>query len=41
MVASIIRLNEEMYDARDFDEEGIKAYYMEYLDGSNPFDHIT
>ena len=40
-VSSIIRLNEEMYDARDFDEEGIKAYDMEYLDGSNPYDHIT
>ena len=40
-VLNIIRLNEEMYDAQDFEQEGIIPYNMEYLDGSNPYDHIT
>jgi len=40
-VLNIIRLNEEMYEPQDFEQEGIRTYDMEYLDGSNPYDHIT
>ena len=30
-----------MYDEEDFEEEGIRTYDMEYLDGSNPDDEVT
>lgn len=36
----MVRLNELMYDEQDFEEEGIKTYDMEYLDGSNPDDKV-
>ena len=30
-----------MYDARDFENEGIKVHDLEYPDGSNPSDYIA
>ena len=39
-VKGIIRLNDKLYNAADFEREGIKVYEMEFPDGSCPKDAI-
>jgi cell division cycle 14 len=39
-VKGIIRLNDKLYDANDFERENIKVHEMEFPDGSCPKDAI-
>jgi exonuclease VII small subunit len=39
-VKGIIRLNDKLYDASEFEREGITVHEMEFPDGSCPKDAI-
>jgi cell division cycle 14 len=39
-VKGIIRLNDKLYEASEFEREGIKVHEMEFPDGSCPKDAI-
>ena len=39
-VRAIVRLNEEMYKAAEFENDGVKVYELEFPDGSCPNDAI-
>ena len=39
-VKGVIRLNDKLYPAKDFEREGIKVHEMEFPDGSCPNDNI-
>ena len=39
-VASVVRLNEKLYDHGEFENHGVRVYDLEYPDGSNPSDEI-
>jgi cell division cycle 14 len=39
-VKGIIRLNDKLYDASEFEREGIQVHEMEFPDGSCPKDAI-
>ena len=40
-VRAIVRLNEEMYRAEEFENDGVKVYELEFPDGSCPNDAIV
>lgn len=40
-VKGIIRLNDKLYNAADFEREGIRVHEMEFPDGSCPKDCIV
>jgi len=39
-VKCIVRLNEALYDARNFERHGIKVFDLEFPDGSCPSDSV-